>query len=145
MIVREAIYSRLWQIAKASSNFATSNRRLRHWSDVGPAEQPALFMAEGGAHGRGGQQPGVPVIYTLFATFYIYAHSSDPYGAPSIVLHPLLDALEEALAPSPVTGVQQLGLPAMVAHAYINGKIETDEGLLGDQSVAMVPIEILCV
>jgi hypothetical protein len=29
--------------------------------------------------------------------------------------------------------------------AYISGKIETDEGVLGDQAIAIVPVEILCV
>jgi hypothetical protein len=56
-----------------------------------------------------------------------------------------LDALEAALAPSPVTGIQTLGLPGMVRHVTISGKVETDEGVLGDQAVAIVPIEILCV
>ena len=42
------------------------------------------------------------------------------------------------------TGVQDLGLPAMVQHASIAGKIETDEGALGDQAIAIIPVEILC-
>jgi len=32
-----------------------------------------------------------------------------------------------------------------VQHAYIAGKIETDAGVLGDQAIAIVPVEILCV
>ena len=40
---------------------------------------------------------------------------------------------------------QILGLPEMVQHAYIAGKLETDEGILGDQAIAIVPVEILCV
>jgi hypothetical protein len=31
----------------------------------------------------------------------------------------------------------------MVQHAYIAGKIETDEGVFGDQAVAIIPVEIL--
>ena len=42
------------------------------------------------------------------------------------------------------TGLQDLGLPAMVQHAYIAGKIETEEGVLRDQAVAIIPVEILC-
>ena len=41
-------------------------------------------------------------------------------------------------------GIQDLGLPAMVQHAYIAGKIETDDGVLRDQAVAIIPVEILC-
>jgi hypothetical protein len=144
MIVREAIYGALWTLGTGAGSFASSNRRLRHWADVAPAEQPALFMSEKGGHATI-KALGAPIVWTLYADFYIYIHSSDPYAAPATVLNPLLDALELALAPSPVTGIQNLGLPAMVQHAFIAGKIETDEGVLGDQAIAIVPVEILCV
>jgi hypothetical protein len=144
MIDREAIYSALWILGSSSSNFASSNRRLRHWSDVAPAEQPALFMSEKGGHAAV-KALGAPIVWTLYADFYIYVHCSDPYMAPATILNPLLDALELALAPSPASGIQNLGLPTMVQHAYIAGKIETDEGVLGDQAIAIVPVEILCV
>jgi hypothetical protein len=143
MIVREAIYGALWSLAAGAANFASANRRLRHWVDLAPAEQPALFMSEKGGHAVT-KALGGPTIWTLSADFYVYVHSSDPYLAPAMLLNPLLDALEAALAPSPVTGIQNLGLSAMVQHAYIAGKVETDEGVLGDQAIAIVPVEILC-
>jgi hypothetical protein len=144
MIQREPIYAALWLLASNAAAFVTANRRLRHWTDVAPAEQPALFMSE-----KGGQAVvkalGAPVIWTLSADLFVYAHSSDPYQAPATILNPLVDALEAALAAPAATGVQQLGLPGMVQHAYIAGRVETDEGVLGDQAVAVVPIRILCV
>ena len=88
---------------------------------------------------------GGAVVWTLYADFYIYVHSNDPYSAPATILNPLLDALEQALAPSPATGLQNFGLPLMVQHAYIAGKIETDEGVLGAQAIAIVPVEVLCI
>jgi len=144
MIIREAIYGALWSLAAGAASFTSANRRLRHWADLAPAEQPALLMSEKGGRAvtRG---LGTPVIWTLYADFYIYVHSSDPYLAPAMLLNPLLDALAAALAPSPATGIQNLGLPTMVQHAYIAGKVETDEGVLGDQAIAIVPVEILCV
>ncbi len=144
MIIREAIYAALWTLGSGAGNFASANRRLRHWADVAPAEQPALFMSEKGGHAVV-KKLGAPIVWTLFADFYIYVHSSDPYAAPATIINPLLDALERALAPSAATGIQNLGLPQMVQHAYIAGKIETDEGVLGDQAIAIVPVEILCV
>jgi hypothetical protein len=140
MIIREVIYSAPWTLGAAAGTFASANRRLRHWADVAPIEQPALFMSE-----KGGHAVIAPIVWTLYADFYIYVHSGDPYAAPATILNPLLDALERALAPSPATGIQNLGLPLMVQHAYISGKIETDEGVLGDQAIAIVPVEILCV
>jgi hypothetical protein len=143
MINREAIYSALWTLAAGAARFASANRRLRHWSDVAPAEQPALFMSEKGGYAAI-KALGAPTVWTLYADFYIYVHSSDPYATPTTILNPLLDALEAALAPVAATGVQNLGLPGMVSHAYIAGKIETDEGIIGDQAIAIVPIEVLC-
>jgi hypothetical protein len=144
MIIREAVYGALWSLGSGAGSFASANRRLRHWADVASAEQPALFMSEKGGHAAV-KALGAPIVWTLYADFYIYVHSSDPYMAPATILNPLLDALEQALAPSAVTGVQNLGLPEMVQHAYIAGKVETDEGVLGDQAIAIVPVEILCV
>jgi hypothetical protein len=144
MISREPIYAALWALVSQSADFATANRRLRHWSDIGPAEQPAIFMAEKGSIAKV-KALGAPVVWTLYADFYVYAHSSDPYAAPATILNPLLDAVEAALAAAPATGIQDLGMPATVQHAYISGKIETDEGVLGDQAVAIVPVEIVCV
>jgi hypothetical protein len=144
MIVREAVYAALWALAAEAAGCATASRRLRHWSDVSPAEQPALFMSEKGSVAKV-QALGVPAVWTLHADFYLYAHSADPYLPPASILNPLLDAVEAALAPSPATGIQDLGLPTMVQHAYIAGRIQTDEGVLGDQAIAIVPVEILAV
>ena len=144
MINREPIYAALFGLVEAAADFAVADRRLRHWSDIAPAEQPALFMAQKSELAKINAL-GAPTVWTLAVDLYVYAHSSDPYLAPATVLNPLLDAVEAALAPSATTGVQDLGLPAQVRHAYISGKIETDEGVLGDQAVAIVPIEILCV
>ena len=144
MINREAIYGALWVLGSGAARFASANRRLRHWTDVATAEQPALFMSEKGGHAAI-KRLGAPIVWTLYAEFYIYVHSSDPYLAPGTVLNPLIDALEATLAPTPTTGIQNLGMPEMVQHAYIAGKIETDEGILGDQAIAIVPVEILCV
>jgi len=144
MIVRESIYAALWALGAGAASFASANRRLRHWADVAPAEQPTLFMSEKGGHAVT-RALGASIAWTLYADFYIYVHSSDPYAAPATILNPLLDSLERALAPSPATGIQNLRLPLMVQHAYISGKVETDEGVLGDQAIAIVPVEILCV
>jgi hypothetical protein len=144
MINREPIYAALFGLIETAADFTVVDRRLRHWSDVAPAEQPALFMAQK-TELASIKTLGAPTVWTLSVDLYVYVHSSDPYLAPATVLNPLLDAVEAALAPSATTGLQDLGLPASVQHAYINGKIETDEGVLGDQAVAIVPVEILCV
>ena len=143
MIVREPIYAALFDLAAGAAGFVTAERRLRHWSDVAPAEQPALFMTQK-SEVASVKMLGAPTVWTLLVEFYLYAHSSDPYLSPATVLNPLVDAVEAALAPAATTGLQDLGLPSMVQHAYIAGKIETEEGVLGDQAIAIIPVEILC-
>jgi hypothetical protein len=144
MINREPIYAALFDVLAGAADFTLVDRRLRHWSDVAPAEQPALFVAQK-TELASVRTLGAPTVWTLAVDLFVYAHSSDPYLAPATVLNPLLDAVEAALAPSATTGVQDLGIPSQVQHAYISGKIESDEGVLGDQAVAIVPVEILCV
>jgi hypothetical protein len=87
MIVRETIYAALWELGASAAQFTSTNRRLRHWADVAAAEQPALFMSE-----KGGQAAikklGAPIVWTLYAEFYVYAHSNDFYLAPAAILNP---------------------------------------------------------
>ena len=143
MIARETIYAALFaQVANAAA-FVTAARRLRPWSEVAPSEQPALFMRQK-AETAAVKTLGAPTVWTLAVELCVGARASDPYTAPASVLNPLVDAVEAALAPLPATGLQDLGLPAMVQHAYIAGKIDIDEGVLRDQAVAIIPIEILC-
>ena len=143
MIAREPIYAALFDLVAGAVGFVTAERRLRHWSDVAPAEQPALFMTQK-SETAAVKALGAPLVWTLTVELYLYAHSSDPQLPPATVLNPLIDAVEAALAPAAITGLQDLGLAAMVQHAMIAGKIETEEGVLGDQTIAIIPIEILC-
>ena len=143
MIARETIYAALFTRVAAAAPFVTVARRLRHWSDVAPAEQPALFMRQK-IETAAGAERGTPTVWAMAVELSIYAHADDPYVAPATVLNPLVDAVEAALAPLAATGVQDLGLPDMVRHACIAGKIEITEGVLRDQAVAVIPIEILC-
>ena len=143
MIAREAIYAALFTRVAGAAHFVTAARRLRHWSALTPAEQPALFMRQK-SEVAAARATGAPTVWTLIVDLYLYAHASDPYVAPATVLNPLMDAVEAALAPLAATGIQDLGLPDMVKHACIAGKIETTEGVLRDQAVAIIPVEILC-
>src|SRR5205807_219424 len=93
MIIRESIYAALWALGVGAARFAAANRRLRHWTDLAPTEQPALFMSEKGGHAAS-KALGAPIVWSLYADFYIYVHSSDPYLAPATLLNPLLDAIE---------------------------------------------------
>lgn len=137
---REAIYGALFGLAARAAAFRTTGRRLRHWSDVGPAEQPALFMVQ--KRETATRQRGQPAKWVLHVDLFVYAHAPDELTSPATILNPLLDAVEAAIAPdNAASNLQTLG--GLVQHAWIAGAIETDEGVLGGQAVAIVPVELL--
>jgi hypothetical protein len=137
---RETIQAALFQRVAAIPGFTTASRRLKHWTDVAPAEQPALFQVQKGETWT--SRNGLPPARRLSVELFVYVTTSaDPRVAPSQIMNPLIDAIEAALAPDPGRQTQDLG--GLVEHAWIAGRIESDEGLLGDQAVAIVPVDIL--
>ena len=133
---REAIYSALFAKLRTAAVFQTASRRLKHWSDVSPADQPALFQSQ--RRETANTLPGLNTIWELRVDVYLYARAPDQENPPAQILNPLLDALAATLAPDPITNKQRLG--GLVEHVWIEGEIETDEGVLGDQGVCIVPL-----
>jgi hypothetical protein len=135
---REAIHAALFALVSSRAGFITTSRRLRHWSDVAPIEQPALFQAQGSEQAQ--RTTGFAPKWTLEAKLYLYVNTSDALS-PAQALNPLLDAVVAALAPLPQQERQTLG--GLVHDCRIEGAIETDEGMLGDQAVCIIPIRII--
>lgn len=138
-MTREPIYAALFALVASAADFITVSRRLRHWTDVGAAEQPALFQVQKSETAE--ERRPLPPKWRATVDLYLYAQAPDELTAPATVLNPLIDAVEAALAPDPFSNVQSLG--GLVSHCWIAGKIQTDEGVLGGQAVAIVPVEIL--
>jgi len=134
---RERIFQALAKRIEAIPGIRTFSRRLLHWSDVTASEQPALFMTSGNQslvyEGR-----GMPPKHSLPVTLYLYNRNDDP-----ALQNNLLDAIEAALEPDRPNGEDTVTLGKLVSHCRIEGDIETDEGLLGEQAVAIIPISIL--
>lgn len=137
---REAIYQALFDKVVSAASFTTTSRRLEHWDEVSPGAQPALYQTQKGETQK--PRKGFPALVTLHAELWVYANSGgDSDAVPAVLMNPLMDAIEAALAPDPVTGFQTLG--GTVSHCWIEGDVTTDEGLLGPQSVCIVPVHIL--
>lgn len=132
---REAIYQALFDKVKNITGLKTVSRKLKHWNDVPPSEQPALFQIQ--INESPTQVKGMPAQWDFSASLYLYVNSQD--GNPSTLLNQYLDKIETALKPN-YNGFQELD--GLVSHCWIGGTIETDEGVLGDQAVAIVPISI---
>jgi len=135
---RESIYSALFAALAGVTGLNTVSRRLKHYEDVSPAEQPALFMTATSQNGS--QTKGLPSIYYLDSKIWIYVHETDKSIAPSTGLNNILDKIDAVLKPAIPGNKQTLG--GLVEHCWVDGEIVTDEGSLGDQAVAILTIKM---
>lgn len=135
---REAIYSALFTKLSAAAGFNTTSRRLVTFNEVAAVDQPALFVIQ--RTESAATVPGLTTVWTLEVDAYVYVNTAgDPAISPSTILNPYLDAIVTAMAPDNVV-TNKATLGGLVQHAWIEGKIQTDEGVLGDQAIAIVPI-----
>lgn len=140
-MTREPILAALWALLAADARWVTKSRRVQHWADVPPNQQPALFLAV--LH----EVPeylksAAAVKWTVHGELYVYANTADRTVAPSTVLSALLDPIETVLAADVLGQPQTLG--GLVDVVRLGpGPIIRDDGSLGDQAVALVPFEIV--
>lgn len=141
-MTREPIYAALFallQTAIGKAGVVTVKRGFKHFDDVNAADQPAVFMSQRAEVGAP-QPRGMPSKWTLQVEVYIYARNDDTSLIAATPINNILDAITSALA-APIDGVQTLG--GLVAHCWIEGAIQIDEGTFGQQGVAIVPIHML--
>jgi hypothetical protein len=139
MVSREQIFAALFARLQAASGFVTTSRTLRHWDNVAPEEQPAGFQMEGRQIAEGVSLRLTK--WTVHAEWYVYAHAANTSGDVVALLNTLVDALVDALDPGPAYDAQTLG--GLVTSCRIHGDIETSEGRLGKQAVAIIPLLII--
>lgn len=138
---REAIWSALFALVSTAYQFTTKTRRIKDYSDVDQATQPAILQVELGE--KWNARTGAPPVVTLAARLFVYCESNDPTAPVATQMNALLDAVTAAIAPplSPHGPFRQT-LGGLVQHAAIAGEITIAEGLSG-QSEAVIPLEIL--
>ncbi len=146
---RESIYQALQARLETVPGFVTFSRQWKIWDDVPRSEQPALFLPHGNEAPV--QQRGLPPAWRLQPTLWVYARTDqDPTAAPGTTLATLVQAIEAALERQPdeqggYAKADSYGttLGGLVSHCWIAGPIVTDEGILGGQAVAQIPLDIL--
>lgn len=136
-IAREPIYAALFALVTGATGFKTIGRRLKSWTELKPTDQPALYQSQVNEMARSN---GMTTVWVLHINLYLYAHSTPTEPIPASQINALLDAVERALA-GPYPGARQT-LGGLVARCSIVGTIQTDEGTLGDQAFAVIPIEL---
>lgn len=135
---REVAYTALFNKLKTIPGITTCTRKLKHWQDVPPEEQPALYMAHDGEV----RSPvrGLPDRIVLEGFLYLYVNSQGEEVGP--IINPLLDAIDGAFAPAN-DGDHAQTLGGIVHHCWIEGQTQIFEGNLGTEAVAVIPFKIL--
>lgn len=138
----QSLFDQLRNDPTLAAEVKTFSRKLLHWSDVEPSQQPAIFQAQGEevpSYASG----NLPPKWQLHPKIYLYVHTTgDSTKIPTTIMNPLIDDIIAALAPNSVTNTLMLGGNAV--HARVEN-ITTDEGVLGDQAVAIIQFDILAI
>jgi len=145
MITREPIWAALFELIWDDATFRNDKataRILKHWSDVPPEERPSLFLAQGKEAPLAWAANGLPTRWQLEGLIYVYV-TTDGVRSPGEILNPIKDTIERKLVQSPAGTPQRLG--GLVQWARIEGTIETSEGTLGPDEVAIIPVRMLAV
>lgn len=140
MITREPIYQAMFALLSTLGPFKTKQRFWTPWSELGPEQQPALMMVQKHEDAiRNGR--GIPIKWSLKVDVVLYANTGGVKDSniPASVLNPLVDAIEAALGDEFFP--QTLG--GLCETCWINGTVEHDEGVLGNQGWSVIPIEIV--
>lgn len=139
----EQIDKAIFQLIVNSFTFKTFSRRLLDYNRVPAEAQPAAFLATGDLEPRlGAGTPGMPYKWKLHRKIWLYANGgNDDTIIPSSLMNPILNAVFAAFKPTPPGDRQTLG--GIVYNVSFSGRIMTDEGLLGPQAVAVIPVEVL--
>ena len=137
-MTREPILAALFSKLALVPGLATSSRVLRHFSDVAPVEQPALFVSP--VSHSAIRTRGLPTKWTLDIDVYLYINRSTS-EVPDTALNQILDGIESTLATTPAVEVQTLG--GLCDHCWIEGSVQIEVGAMGTQVLCVVPIRIL--
>lgn len=142
MSSRKAVFAALYALASGAAGFQTKSRTVRLFSDVAAPDQPAFFQSEG-KQVRTVSAPGTQGKDTWHAELILYAHEANvPEGGDVVdLLNDLVDAVLAALAPP--LGVDKQTLGGLVTDCRVDGTIDTSEGRLGQQAVAVIPVVII--
>lgn len=141
MAYREQIMSALFNLTRTAYAFKTFTRRLKLLGTS--KEYPALCVTMATEQFAPRPARAQPPTQMIDAQIWVYADGGkNPDDTPESAVNDALDAIEQALKPSVMSGVQTLDLPDLVSHCWIEGTIERYPGALDGVAKAIVPIKI---
>ena len=140
---REAAFAALFERVSSAFDWATASRRLKLWSEVPPAQRPALFQLEAGPESYQWTTLATP-RRSFEAKLLLYFDARDSQWPGASAINQALDALDAALAPSGediARGRQTLG--GAVYDCKIVGVPVRDTGDLDGDGLAVVSVRLV--
>ena len=144
-VAREAVAEALYNLLAATqvnnqAAFKSSSRKAKVWSNTNNSDQPAMFLIHTGEQVLQNQVFGLPK-YLLHFEILIYARAdANPSVTPDTLINGLLDAIDAQLQSKPPAERQTLG--NLVYHAWIEGEILIDTGIIDQQIAVLVPVKV---
>jgi hypothetical protein len=144
-VAREAVSIALYNLLAATKidnlpAFKSTSRKGKVWSNASSADQPSMFVIHTGEQVLQNQIFGLPK-YLLHFEIVIYARAdANPSVAPDTLINGLLDAIDAQMQSQTPGERQTLG--GVVYHAWIEGEILIDTGIVDQQIAVMVPVKV---
>ena len=149
MTSRKSIAAALLAQLTQGSQFAKSGRRDRAPEQAAAPTAPGLYLLKPRETYRysDGAGRGVPPVRELYFLAVIYTDvGANASAVPADVIDDLLDAMDQALAPSPAdqlaNGARQT-LGGLVYDCRIDGEVECAPGDLQGKGQTVVPIKVV--
>ena len=145
-VAREVVATALFNLLKAtqvngSSPFVSMGQNPKIWSKLTPGDQPAMYLVDIGETVVQNQAYGLSK-YLLHFEILIYVRAdASPAAIPATQLRTLRDAIDAQMQSIPPGERQTLG--NVVYHAWIEGEVLVDTGILDQQCVVMIPVKVL--
>lgn len=139
---RETIYQAFFNLVSQAPGLVTASRIPMIYEQVAAEQKPFLFVEQVGENPlRAGA--GMPYKWELDVAIGLYVFSGNPNVAPVSVMNPILDAIEQMLAPSPTLGIQNLG--GIVYEARLLGSGKEAAGAIAENAWSYIPARIYTV
>ena len=142
---REQAYEALFNLVKTTplpnnAKWSSSMRGIKGAEEVGPANQPALFVCQGAQRASKRRDTGA-ITWEWWAWLVVYFRTNvEPVDEDWAFANAVLEALEDTLFD--FDGVQTLG--GLVADTFIEGEIGLfAEPNIAQQQTLMIPVCML--
>src|ERR1700728_4961621 len=148
MIARKSIAAALLTQLTEGGYFAKSGRRDRAPEQAATPNAPGLYLLKPRESYRYSDdaERGLPPVRELLFFALVYTDvGSNAAAVPADIIDNLLDALDQALAPSPTDQITNGGrqtLGGLVYDCRIDGEVECAPGDLQGKGQTVVPIKV---